>query len=264
MAAAGDGAGDDATTHEVTPAVAIGDDDLLVQLVEACLFMAGKAVTERDIAGELGIPGEAIHGALRRLSRNYDMFNGAMRVRNTHDDEWIMDLHEVVADHVESFYIEEQAFTRPEIMTLAYVAYVQPVPRKALAFYRGNNGPAHAARWIDAGFMAVEHVPRDDPALQEFVKQHEADKAGREASRDADRADKGGREASAGLAGAASTTGTAGTGRARKGTRVVDASGPIECLVTTPKFAGHFNLPRDVTGLKEALGTWREIYGILG
>ena len=151
------------------------DEQLLLQLVEACLYMKGSIITEGEIAGKLSIPVPSVRKALEQLSENYRNHDLAIQVRNVFDDQWIMDIKDIVAEHVESFYIEKKPYTRSEVMTLSFIAYTQPIPKKVLTFYRGGNASKHARKWIDSGFVKARLLPRDSPELKYIISDYDRD-----------------------------------------------------------------------------------------
>jgi chromosome segregation and condensation protein ScpB len=162
--------------------IARKDGEVLLQLVESSLFMRGEAIAEGDIADTLGIPLVAIRGALQSLSKRYESYAGAIRVREIDDGVWLMDLREEVSEHVDTFYLEQKPYTRSEVMTLAFVAFAQPVPRQVLSFYRGSNAGSHARKLVEAGFVKEESLNRDDPRLKDIVAKYKQDVADRLAS----------------------------------------------------------------------------------
>ncbi len=222
------------------------DGEVLIQLVEACLYMHGESIAEEDIAETLGIPVVAVHDALHVLSRRYVSYAGAIRVREIDDGLWMMDLHEEVAEHVDTFYIEKVPYTRSEVMTLAFIAFAQPVPRQVVAFYRGSNAGSHARKLIDAGFVKEEVNKRGDPRVKDIVAKYEHDVAERLANAPErnDDGDKGTRE--------------------RKPRDSWLDRDEYPCYTTTNRFCGYFNLPRDPDSMKKELENWKEIYGIFG
>ncbi len=220
------------------------DNEVLLQLVEACLYMHGEAIAEGDIAETIGIPIVAVHGALQDLSRRYVSYAGAIRVREIDDGLWLMDLHEEVSEHVDTFYIERVPYTRSEVMTLAFVAFAQPVPRPVLAFYRGSNAGSHARKLVDAGFVREETIKRDDPHVKDIVAKYKQDLTERLAStteqpigKEEEQAEKKNRDSWL-------------------------ERGDYPCYVTTNRFCGYFNLPRDRDSMKKELVNWKEIYGL--
>lgn len=216
------------------------NDQLLVQLVEACLYMKGGIITEGEVAGKLDVPREVVREALEKLSQNYKNYDMAIRVRNICDDQWIMDLKEIVSEHVECFYIEKKPYTRSEVMTLSFVAYTQPIPKKILTFYRGSGAPRHAKKWIESGFMAMKTLPVDSPELKYIISDYERDLTeslfGEDDESPEDEVEK----------------------------PVLFKKKELDCLVTTSKFTGYFNLPEDIEAMKDALENMKEIYEILG
>ncbi len=220
------------------------DSEVLVQLVESCLFMHGEAIAEGDIGDTLGIPVVAVHGALQELSKRYASYAGAIRVREIDGGLWLMDLHEEVSEHVDTFYIEQTPYTRSEIMTLAFIAFTQPVPRRVLSFYRGTNAGSHVRKLIEAGFIKEEPVGSQDPRLKDVVARYRNDLAERFAGA---------------LEAPASGKGVREEGRARDSWL---GRPEYTCYGTTPRFCGYFNLPHDLDSMKKELENWKEIYGL--
>jgi chromosome segregation and condensation protein ScpB len=229
--------------------LAPADVEVVVHLVEGSLFMAADIISEKDITLNLNLPPELVHDALLQLQHNYEAYDGAIQVRHTHDDCWMMCVKDEVSENVEPFYIEKKPYTRSEIMTLAFVAYAQPIPRHVLKFYRGQNTPAHVTKLESAGFVAKINLPVDDPALTEVMAKYtddlEAERFEREFSGPVEMLDELPTEPSV-----------------EKKTRKIQPS-TYACFVTTPKFAGYFNLPQDPAEMKAALETWKDIYGLL-
>ncbi|MEX2681965.1 MAG: SMC-Scp complex subunit ScpB [Candidatus Sigynarchaeota archaeon] len=224
--------------------IAKKDSEVLLQLVESCLFMRGEAIAEGDIADTLGIPVASIHDALQSLAKRYDTYAGAIRVREIDDGLWLMDLREEVSDHVDTFYIEEMPYTRSEVMTLAFIAFTQPVPRQVLSHYRGSNAGSHARKFIKAGFVKEEIIKHDDPRVKDLVERYKQDVAER-------------------LANASQLLETNDGGNKEKKPRGswLDRAEYI-CYATTNRFCGYFGLPRDFESMKKELENWKEIYGL--
>jgi chromosome segregation and condensation protein ScpB len=220
------------------------DREVLLQLVESCLFMRGEAIIEDDIASTLGIPADTVHQALLDLVDRYASYGGAIRVREIDDGTWLMDLHPDVAEHVDTFYIDQKPCTRSEVMSLAFIAFMQPVPKHMLAFYRGANAGSHARKWIEAGFMKEEIVKSGDPRLASIVAKYRQDLNinNADASPILENMANGQKQAKSPFAWL--------------------ASGEYSCYATTARFCGYFNLPRDLESMKKELENWKEIYGL--
>lgn len=220
------------------------DGEVLLQLVESSLFMRGEAIAEGDIADTLGIPAVAVHGALQDLAKRYASYAGAIRVREIDDGLWLMDLHEDVAEHVDTFFIEQKPYTRSEIMTLAFIAFAQPVPRQVVSFYRGSNASSHARKLVEAGFVKEDCIKRDDPRLKDIVVKYKQDMAER-------------------LASATERPGEKREGEPERKNREswLDRV-EYPCYATTNRFCGYFNLSRDPVSMKKELENWKEIYGL--
>nr|MDO8111399.1 SMC-Scp complex subunit ScpB [Candidatus Sigynarchaeota archaeon] len=228
--------------QQVTVDDAAKDSEVLLQLVESCLFMHGEMVMETDIVENLGIPRDAIKKALNQLTKRYEGYGGAIRVREIDEGCWLMDLQEDVSEHVDMFYIEQKPYTRSEVMTLAFVAFMQPLPRQILAFYRGTNAAAHAWKWIDAGFVKETSITRDDARLKDLVQKYQDDRAMAKASAQGAEDDK------------------ARDGKAVNKPDTWLGKEAFTCYTTTPRFSGYFNLSNDLAHLKKELENWKEIY----
>jgi chromosome segregation and condensation protein ScpB len=220
------------------------DGEVLLQLVEACLYMRGEAIAEGVIADTMGIPVVAVRGALQDLSRRYTSYAGAIRVREIDDGLWLMDLHEEMSEHVETFYLEKMPYTRSEIMTLAFLAFAQPVPRQVLSFYRGSNAGSHARKLVDAGFANEECINREDPRLKGIVAKYKQDLAERLADAPERPVD-----------------GEVGKTDGKSRDSWLERA-EYQCYATTNRFCGYFNLPRDLVSMKKELENWKEIYGL--
>ncbi|MFX0102327.1 MAG: SMC-Scp complex subunit ScpB [Candidatus Hodarchaeota archaeon] len=212
------------------------DDQLLLQLVEACLYMKGKIITEGEITNKLNLPAVLVRKALEQLSENYKNYNLAIQVRNVCDDQWIMDIKDLVSEHVESFYIEKKPYTRSEVMTLSFVAYTQPIPKKVLSFYRGSGAVQHVKKWMESGFMKAKVLLRDSHELKFIISDYERDLTETLIEADEEIPEKA----------------------------KLFKKKELECFVTTPKFTGYFNLPEDIEEMKDALEEMKDIYDILG
>jgi chromosome segregation and condensation protein ScpB len=237
-----------AQEHDAAVSISIDDAckdrEVLLQLVESCLFMRGEAIIEGDIADTLGIPLDAIHQALLDLVDRYASYGGAIRVREIDVGTWLMDLHPDVAEHVDTFYIDQKLCTRSEVMSLAFIAFMQPVPKHVLAFYRGTNAGSHARKWIDAGFMQEEIVKSGDSRLAAIVAKYRQDV-------EISRAD------------ALPVLEKMANGQKQAKSPVAWlASGEYSCYATTSRFSGYFNLPHDLESMKKELENWKEIYGL--
>ncbi|MHC1592185.1 MAG: SMC-Scp complex subunit ScpB [Candidatus Helarchaeales archaeon] len=227
------------------------ESEFLIQLVEACLFIKGEIISEREISTKTGIPIELVHEALLRLSDIYRHRDLAIQVRNIHDDHWIMDLKEIYESRVEGFYIENKRFTKAEIMTLSFIAFKQPVPLKVLSFYRGSKASKHTATWIQEGFVKQVKVNPSDPALADLLKKYEADLIDL-------------KRKSTGQSGVTRSDKTSQANKkGKKPVPVTKKSIDVVCLVTTDKFAGYFNLPLDRDELKNELENVRELQELL-
>ncbi|MHA1679562.1 MAG: SMC-Scp complex subunit ScpB [Promethearchaeota archaeon] len=235
------------------------DEEILCNLVEGALFMKGKMIAVSELSSGLGIPPEPIQGALLQLKENYKDHGGAMQVRNVYDDYWVLELREVYTGHVDEFYIEDKPYTRSEIMTLSFVAFMQPVPKKILKFYRGNNAISHVKKFVRAGFLREITLNRGDGQLVGIIDQYERERAERMADlgEEMEGADMV-PECETGTNGQQPSTIPFKNKKVRK-KRVPKPTDLLECYISTRKFSGYFNLPGDVDAMKLELEEWQDI-----
>ena len=239
---------------EIEPQDALSDMEVLCQMVEACLFINGEMVAERDLSEELHIPRDLIHNALLQLEKNYRYFNCAIRVRNTHEDYWIMDLKDMVSESVECFYLEDKPFTKSEIMTLSFIGYMQPVPKHVLKFCRGSNATSHASKLEDSGFITQLKLSRDDASLEPALAYYRETKRKEEKQLPDVPPNKDNPP----------VKGNPGKKKQKRKSRKKKKPSEYTCYKTTPKFAGYFDLPSDPNELKASLDEMKEIYNLLG
>lgn len=225
--------------------LARNDREVLLQLVEASLFVRGEPITEGDIADGMGIPVAAVREALQLLARRYESHDGAIRVREIDEGLWLMDLHEEISEHVETFYLEDKPCTRSEIMTLAFIAFAQPVPKQVVNFYRGKSAGSHARKLVEAGFVKEESIDRADSRLKDIVSRYQQDLAERLAE-----------------TGEHSPSQEEGQQQDKKKPDAWLDRASYTCYATTSRFCGYFNLPRDVESMKKQLENWKDIYGL--
>ncbi|MBD3188195.1 hypothetical protein GF325_15275, partial [Candidatus Bathyarchaeota archaeon] len=202
--------------------------------------------------------------ALLTLKANYEHFKGALQVRNVYEDYWVLELKEIFTRDVEEFYIEDEAYSRSEVMTLAFIAYSQPVPKRVLRFYRGNAASTHARKWLRAGFLESKTITRGDPVLSDLLERHGRDKNARleemEARIEEEIEKLKEKNDAESIQVDARDLARKKTKRKKRREKPTDR---LECFITTPKFSGYFNLPGDVSTMKCELEEWRSICDML-
>ncbi len=108
----------------------------LVPYVEAALFLAGRPISELELAEHLNSDRLTIRWALRRLKRELQEQNSALEILNPTKDRWVLQLCEEFSrglyDYIEKFIPKEAMLSREEIDTLTEIAYRQPITSSML------------------------------------------------------------------------------------------------------------------------------------
>ena len=103
----------------------------LVPYVEAALFLAGRPISELELAEHLGSDRLTVRWALRRIKRQLQEQNSALEILNPTKDRWVLQLCEEFSrglyDYIEQFIPKEAMLSREEIDTLTEIAYRQPI-----------------------------------------------------------------------------------------------------------------------------------------
>lgn len=114
----------------------------LVPYVEAALFLAGRPISELELAEHLGSDRLTVRWALRRVKRNLQEQNSALEVLNPTKDRWVLQLCEEFSrglyDYIEEFIPREAMLSSEEIVVLTEIAYRQPLTSALLAKISGR------------------------------------------------------------------------------------------------------------------------------
>ena len=136
------------------------DNDSLKPTLEALLLVANDPVAATDLARVLGVaPGE-IAQALAELSAEYADANRGFQLREVAGG-WRFYTHPAYHDQVESFVMswDVRRLSQAALVTLAVVAYHQPVTRESVKAVRGVNSDGVISSLVDKGL--IHEVGRD-------------------------------------------------------------------------------------------------------
>ncbi|MHA1792932.1 MAG: SMC-Scp complex subunit ScpB [Promethearchaeota archaeon] len=237
------------------------DLELLSQIVEGCLFVKSDMLSEREISEKLGIPATMIKRALERLAKNYEENGSILRVRNIHDDYWLMDMEDVYTAKIEQFFIEGSHYTKAEVMTLVFIAYSQPIPKNILTFYRGSNATKHVKKWMELGFISEVLLENNNAQLKDLIEKYNFDKNGKKVEVKED--NKTAQEYIKDKLKNKKIKNQQSNKNKKNKRRKNIITKKQTCYITTKKFSGYFDLPIDIDDLKDALEEWKEIYAML-
>ncbi len=137
----------------------------LVPYVEASLFLAGRPISELEIAEHLNSDRLTVRWALRRIKRNLQEQNSAMEVLNPTKDRWVLQLCEEFSrglyDHIQEFIPKEAMLSSEEIETLTAIAYRQPITSALLVKISGRPTIYESIRSLhEKGFITLEKQER--------------------------------------------------------------------------------------------------------
>jgi len=137
----------------------------LVPYVEAALFLAGRPISELEIAAHLKSDRLTVRWALRRIKRNLQEQNSAMEILNPTKDRWVLQLCEEFSrglyDYIEEFIPKEAMLSSEEIETLTEIAYRQPITSALLVKISGRPTIYESIRSLhEKGFITMEKQER--------------------------------------------------------------------------------------------------------
>ena len=137
----------------------------LVPYVEAALFLAGRPISELELAEHLGSDRLTVRWALRRVKRQLQEQNSALEILNPTKDRWVLQLCEEFSrglyDYIEQFIPKEAMLSREEIDTLTEIAYRQPITSALLVKIVGRPTIYDNIRSLhEKGFIILEKQER--------------------------------------------------------------------------------------------------------
>ncbi|MHA1267004.1 MAG: SMC-Scp complex subunit ScpB [Candidatus Helarchaeota archaeon] len=114
----------------------------LVPYIEAALFLAGRPISELELAEQLGTDRLTVRWALRRIKRTLQEQNSALEILNPTKDRWVLQLCEEFSRglyaYIKEFIPKEALLSPEEIDALTEIAYRQPITSALLAKILGR------------------------------------------------------------------------------------------------------------------------------
>jgi segregation and condensation protein B len=121
-------------------------------LLEAVLFLSGKALTERQLSEATGMTVTTVKRMLSSLAKEYEQRDGALEVARR-GRRWVLQVREE--------YLSKTAHVVPSTLpagvlkTAGLIAYYQPVKQSQLASILGAKVYDHVRRLREKGLVAA-------------------------------------------------------------------------------------------------------------
>ena len=137
------------------------DEELLLQALEAVLFVSDEPVSPVALAQALDSDRRTVENLCGRLARSLEERGAGVVLRNIAGG-WQLSTHPEVAPVVERFVLSSRhaRMTKASLETLAIVAYKQPVTRHQVAAVRGVDSDGVLRSLLDRGLL--QEVGRED------------------------------------------------------------------------------------------------------
>ncbi|TFG05654.1 MAG: hypothetical protein EU536_01315 [Promethearchaeota archaeon] len=107
------------------------EKERLVPYVEAALFLAGRPISELELAEQLSSDRLTVRWALRRIKRTLEEQSSALEILNPTKDRWVLQLCEEFSrglyEYIKEFIPKEAMLSSEEMDTLTEIAYRQPI-----------------------------------------------------------------------------------------------------------------------------------------
>ncbi len=124
------------------------------EIIEAALFVAGRAISLEKLIKISGKPKKAVLLALKELKKAYSSRRSALEIINL-GDRYVMQVKTEYAELM--FEVAPRELSAPKLRTLSMIAYHQPLLQSDLIHMRGSGAYDHIKDLIKRGF--VESVP---------------------------------------------------------------------------------------------------------
>ena len=129
---------------------------IIMERVEALLFIAGKWLSEVDIVRITGIDPISLKEKIEKLKQKYNGINSSIIIREMEKDgikHWRMDVKEEYKHYANKLAIGKSEFSKAEAETLALIAYKQPIKQSVIVKIRGNKAYEHIKKFIAYGLV---------------------------------------------------------------------------------------------------------------
>lgn len=124
------------------------------EVVEAALFMAGKALSVREIVATTKLSRATVTKALAELMADYTKRGSALEIVLA-DDKYKMRVRDVFLQHVKDL-TPLTDLSAGETKTLSVIAFYQPIKQADVIKIRGNRAYYQLRKLIGAGLIAGE------------------------------------------------------------------------------------------------------------
>lgn len=158
---------DDIEENEISASSILSPEakEKLMGYVEAALFIAGRPISETELAGFFNTDRITVRWALRRLKSSLVTQNSALEVLHLTKDRWVLQLCEEFSkglfDYIDQFVPKEEMLTREEVNVLTEIAYRQPITSALLVKLLGQPTIYDYIRHLEEkGFITVEKQER--------------------------------------------------------------------------------------------------------
>jgi len=151
----------DSGTHELPElAQAANRSTSKLTLIEAALYVTGRPIDIKTLAGILGVRSEdKVRELARELKAKYGNDGGCLEVLELSDGRFVMQLRPQYVGHVKRL-ATRQLLTPGPMKTLSFIAYRQPISQSYLAKVRGNLTYSHVKQLQEAGLITEEKLGR--------------------------------------------------------------------------------------------------------
>ncbi|MFX1293932.1 MAG: SMC-Scp complex subunit ScpB [Promethearchaeota archaeon] len=139
----------------------------LASQIEAAFFLAGRPLSEMELANYFRSDRITVRWAIRYLKRNLSEQNSALELIHLTKDRWVLQLCEEFSrglyDYIEEFIPKEEMLSREEIDTLTEIAYRQPIATSMLVKILGRPTVyEHIKHLSEKGLITVEKQERSN------------------------------------------------------------------------------------------------------
>ncbi len=126
-------------------------------LLEAVLFLSGKAMTDRQLAEATGLSLPAVRRHLTTLVREYDERGGGLEIARR-GRRWALQAREAYATRAAS--PAPRPLPDAVLKTAGLIAYYQPVKQSHLVHVLGSKAYDHVKRLRERGLIAARPAGR--------------------------------------------------------------------------------------------------------
>ncbi len=126
----------------------------MLEIIEAALFAAGRAVSLEKLAKITGKPKKAVLSAVQELTEAYSSRGSGIEILDL-GDRYVMQVKPEYSELMRE--VAPKELSAPKLRTLSMIAYHQPLLQSDLIDMRGSGAYDHIKDLIERGF--VESVP---------------------------------------------------------------------------------------------------------